>query len=173
MVDLLQRTEAIPDAYPDTPANLTNASLAWARVEAYIAHRWSPRAVSWIVQGLGDWAPDLTPVTIASVEVWSNSAWSAVSLDASWSGGYVLEGCIYRLTGTAGDTSPNDVPAEVQEAVKRLDAYLAEAVERHGAGRYEVDLGKLRESFDRAPAWQAKALQLSGAADLLRPYRRP
>ena len=41
-----------------------------------------------------------------------------------------------------------------------------------GARSYSAEVGQLSESFTRDPAWQSKALHQSGAADLLRPYRR-
>lgn len=173
MTDTLRREEDVPDAWPSLPGGLENKELAWSRVEAYIAYRWTARTVRWTVRGPGCWAPDLTPATITASERFVNSAWESVTLDASWSGGFVLPGdSIFRFTATVGDASPSDPPEDVQAALRRLDAYFAEAVERHGVGRYEADLGGVRESFDRSATWQARALQLSGAADLLRPYRR-
>jgi len=188
MVEVLQRLESAPDEYPaapfsDSPATLSDAALAlssdaiWHRVESYIAHRWTPRAVVWVVQGQGWWRPDLTPVTVSDVAVWNSlSAWESCTLDASPLGGYELPGeGPYRFTGTAGDESPSDVPAAVSEAVRRLAEYLA--VDRGriaGASSESVSIGggAITQQFDRSPAWVARAFQQSGAADLLRPYRR-
>ena len=178
-MELLRRQEAVPSSYPEKPSGLSaaadalNGDMIWARIESYIAWRWTPREVIWNVQGPGAWAPDLHPTTISASEKFVSSAWQSVSLDAEWNGGFYLEGnAVYRFTGEAGGQSPADVPAEVDEAFKRLAEYLAEGVDRHGAGRYEVDIGGLKESFDRSPKWIAQALQLSGAADLLRKFRR-
>ncbi|MFC3118193.1 hypothetical protein ACFOHS_07925 [Jhaorihella thermophila] len=49
---------------------------------------------------------------------------------------------------------------------------MAEEVERQGAGQYSVTIGQITETFTRNPGWQARGMQLSGAGDLLRPYRR-
>ncbi|WP_422028866.1 hypothetical protein [Roseovarius sp.] len=166
-----QRDEEEPETYPAVPADLNNAGLAWSRIEEWISWRWSEREVNWTVEGAGWWAPDLKPVTITATEKWQDLTWQAVTLDPSPLGGYVLDGETYRFTATVG-ADADDVPAAVQEAVTRLDAYMAEAAERHGAGRYEVSIGGLSESFDRNPTWRARALHLSGAADLLRKYRR-
>lgn len=176
MVDLLRKQEAVPATYPDPPDALTSNALAldhnmiWARIEAYVAHRWTAREVIWTVRGPGAWAPDLEPATITTIERFVSAAWEAVSLDAEWNGGVYLEGdFIYRVICTAGG---GNVPAPVEEAFRRLAEYWGEAPDRHGAGRYEMQIGELQESFDRTPKWIAQAMQLSGAADLLRPYRR-
>lgn len=76
----------------------------------------------------------------------------------------------YRFTATVGG---GDVPAAVSEAFRRLAEYLADDPERSGASSYSVNMGgAIEESFNRNPAWIARALDLSGAADLLRPYKR-
>ena len=98
MVEITKRTEAIPAEYPDVPSGLSTAAAAldsdmiWARIESYIAHRWSDRQVIWTVEGPGDWETDLTPATVSATEVWENYAWTAVTLDASALGGSVLPG---------------------------------------------------------------------------------
>lgn len=178
-MELLRRQEDIPAAYPDAPSGLSTAAQAldsdmiWARIESWIAWRWTPRQVKWTVKGPGAWAPDLHPTTISTSEKFISQAGEAVTLDAEWNDGLYLDGdLIYRLTGEAGGQSPADLPAEVVEAYRRLAEYLAEPIERHGAGRYDVTIGPVSESFDRTPKWVAQALSLSGAADLLRNYRR-
>lgn len=167
-----ERDEVEPEAYPADPAGLTDTELSWSRIEEWISYRWSEREVIWTVEGAGWWAPDLRPATITATEKWQDMTWQSVTLDPSPLGGYVLDGEVYRFTATVG-ADAGDVPAAVQEAVTRLDAYMAEAVDRHGVGRHEMQIGDaLSESFDRNPAWRARALHLSGAADLLRKYRR-
>jgi hypothetical protein len=67
------------------------------------------------------------------------------------------------------------VPAAVNEAYRRLAEYLASTDDAPaGASDYSAGLGSgaITESFSRAPTWVARALINSGAADLLRPYRR-
>lgn len=176
MVETLKRDEASPASYPAKPSGLSDAAdaldagMIWHRIESYVAHRWTARAVVWTVQGTGDWQPDLTPATVSAVERWTGAAWDAVTLDPSPLGGYRLDGATYRVTASVGGAT---VPPAIEGAYRRLAEYFAESAGHHGAGRYEVQIGtELRESFDRSPAWVARALQLSGAADLLRPYRR-
>lgn len=177
-MDILKRQEAAPASYPATPEGLLSdaaaaldADMIWQRIEAYIAHRWTERQVIWTVAGPGEFVPDLTPATITAQEVWDGTAWITASLDASPLGGVVLAGHgPYRLTATVGGGT---VPAAVSEAYRRLAEYMAEQPERHGAGRYDLNLGgSLQESFDRSAKWVAQAMQLSGAGDLLRNYRR-
>ena len=180
MATTLKQTEGIPAAWPASPSGLStgaaalDAGMLWGRIEAWIAHRWSSRSVVWIVEGCGEWVAPLCPATIATVEVWGTS-WGAVTLNASPLGGWVLDDATYRFTGTVG---AGPVPVAGQEAFRRLAEYAAEGREyglwkgRAGASSVDVKLGdNLSQSFDRAPTWLARAMQNSGAADLLRPYR--
>lgn len=177
MAETLKQVEAVPVAYPATPAGLSteasalDANMIWSRIETYIACRFTSRAVVWTVEGPGEWVPPLTPATITTTEVWQNDAWTAATLTASPLGGYVLDGSgPYRFTGTAGGGT---VPAAVNEAFRRLAEYMADDTDRAGAGRYEVNIGgEWQEGFDRNPAWMARAMSNSGAGDLLRNYRR-
>lgn len=176
MVSILKRTEDTPAKYPAGASGLSAAALnlsremIWHRIEAYTAHRWTARDVVWVVEGPGEWVPDLTPATVNTVEIWQDDAWVAVTLDPSPLGGYCLPGCgPYRFAASVGSGT---VPEPVIEAYRRLAEYMAEQPERQGAGRYSMDLGGLREEFDRRPDWLARAMQNSGAGDLLRPYRR-
>lgn len=56
---------------------------------------------------------------------------------------------------------------------RQLAEYLADEHDRAGVSEYSVNMGgAISEACKRNPAWLARALDLSGAADLLRPYRR-
>ena len=181
MAATLRQVEGVPVAWPATPAGLTAAAAAldagmiWARLEAWIAYRWSTRSIVWTVEGDGEWVPPLAPATITTVEVWQAGAWAAVTLTPGPLGGYVLNNATYRCAGAVG---AGPVPVAGQEAYRRLAEYMAEGRQyglwkgRAGASSVSVDLGDLKQSFDRAPAWLAKAMHNSGAGDLLRPYRR-
>lgn len=183
MPEIVSESEALPDAYPATPSGLSTAAAAldpqaiWQRIEAYMAHRFAERDVTWIVEGEGDWTPRLAPVALTSVERWNGSAWEAVTL-AAGPYGYCLPDCgPYRVVATVGSDDP--VPGAVQEAYRRLAEYLApQGVDgfldsRPGASSHSAKVMEhLDVSFDRAPTWLARAMQYSGAADLLRPYRR-
>lgn len=153
---------------------LTEQDAAWQRIEAYIAYRFTERAVVWIVEGAGEWCAPLTPATVTEIEIWNGAAWETITAPDSPLGGYWLSGDgPYRFTATVGG---GDVPAVVTEAHTRLSNYLASVAADDmpdGASSYSVSLGgEVREQIDRNPKAIAMAIQLSGAADLLRPYRK-
>jgi len=149
-------------------ANNVGPEPIWQRIEDWTAYRWGVRSVTYIAEGTGDWRPPLSPTTISTVEVWQDNAWTAVTLDPSPLGGFVLAGQSYRFTGTVGDTA--GPPAAVMTAFGRLAEYFAVV-----AGDLEPNIISGTDgdySFEKAqPTWAAKSIQLSGAADLLRKYR--
>ena len=180
MAVTLKQTESVPEAWPEAPEGLSTDATAildavWRRIEAYVAFRTTERDVVWIVEGCGEWVPPLTPATIATVEIWEADAWTAVTLRPSPLGGYVLPGVgPYRFSGTAGDDAA-DIPADISEAVRRLSEYMAAAVDLEHAGARTVSEAVpdvASTTVERSPAWMAQALINSGAADLLRQYRR-
>ena len=182
MAVTLKQVEGVPAVWPAVPTPLSSAAVAaldvgttWGRIEQWVAWRWSARSIVWTVEGDGEWVPPLAPATISTVEVWADG-WTAVTLKASPLGGYILDSeGPYRFTGTVG---VGPVPAAAQEAYRRLAEYTAEAREygmmkgRAGASSVDVNLGPIQQNFSRSPSWVAKAMQQSGAADLLRPYRK-
>ncbi|WP_111431020.1 hypothetical protein [Rhodobacteraceae bacterium DSL-40] len=175
MVATLHEVEAEPADWPASPAlepaeAALDPAFIWQRIEAWVSHRWTPREVVWIVEGPGEWVPRLTPAVIESVEVWSDG-WQAVALDASPLGGYALPGeGPYRFTATAGGGT---VPAAVNEAFRRLAEYFAGHDGRWSGATSEVEeIGEIKTSSERSVTWLARAMAYSGAADLLRPYRR-
>lgn len=177
MCVVIRQIESEPESYPDAPSGLSTsaaalADVAWARIESYIAHRYSVRDVVWIATGPGEWCPTLQPANIASVEIWADGVWSNITPDASPLGGYWLTGHgPYRFTGTVGEEDA-DVPDIVGEAVKRLAEYLAADPGEPGASSERVDITDIESrSVSRSPTWMAKAIQNSGAADLLRGFR--
>ena len=168
--------EAEPAAWPDAPEGLSDAAAAldhgtvWARLEGWCAHRWGERAVVFTVEGPGDWRPPLRPVTVATVERWEGYAWTSATLNPAPLGGYELTGCgPYRFTGTVG--TDDDPPASVLEAFRRLAEFWATTDEAPGAASYKVTVGPITTEQSRAATWFARAIDTSGAADLLRPYR--
>jgi hypothetical protein len=176
----IKQTEEIPASYPATPSGLSAAAAAldadmiWQRIEAYIAHRFTEREVTWIVEGPGDWQPPLSPAAIDTVEVWQADAWEAVTLSPSALGGYVLPGCgPYRFTGTLAGGSPGPaVPAVVERAFVLLAEYMAAKKGQAGATSERVTAGSVTVEKSRSASWAAEAMQNSGAGDLLRNYRR-
>lgn len=173
-----KQIESEPASYPTTstyPGSELN-DVAWQRVEPYIAWRFTPRDVQWIVEGPGEFVPPLKPATVSTVEVWCERAseWEDCTPSASPSGGYWLPASgPYRFTGTAGGGSPAPtVPDIVWEAVKRLAAYLSAKTGTPGASSESISAGSISIATRRGESWMAMAMQNSGAADLLRAYRK-
>lgn len=134
----------------------------WERIEAYTKHRWGVRDVVWIVEGPGTFEAPLQPLTVTSTEVWKDDAWTSVTLTPSPLG-HVLEDQTYRITASVG--TADTPPAAVQEAIRRLAMYTVNLWrDSGGATSYgEVSM---------PASWPARSMQYSGAADLLRPWRR-
>lgn len=174
----IRQIEDTPDTYPDPPAGLSEAAAAldpaliWGRIEAYTAWRFSPRDVTWTVEGCGEWCPPLKPATIATTESWNSAdAWEALDLRPSPFGGYILPGTgQYRVVGTVG--TDDEPPPLVLEAYRRLAEYLAAKPGKPGVRSESVTAGSVSLSTTRSPTATAEALQNSGAGDLLRSFRR-
>lgn len=163
-------------SYPDAPSGLSDAAaeldpdMVWQRIEAWCAWRWSARECVWIVEGPGEWLPPLRPATITLVERWDGAAYVPVNPPVGPLGGLVLPEGMFKITADVG-TGP--VPANGAEAFRRLAEYFAATdTEAPGASEYTASVGPLSERYRRSPAHMAKALQNSGAADMLRKYRR-
>lgn len=186
MAELLQEVESVPASWPalgeaqsTTWVGKIDPAPVWQRLEAYVAHRWTPRAVVWTVEGPGEWVPRLTPATLETVEVWDDG-WTATTVGASPLGGYVFDGDgPYRVTATVGGGT---VPEAVLEAFRRLAEYMAPlhdaasapdpTYSAQGAAKVDASENGISLSVERNPAWVARAIVNSGAGDLLRPYRR-
>ncbi|MCB1335062.1 MAG: hypothetical protein KDK26_15780 [Roseivivax sp.] len=175
MAVTISQQEGLPTAYPATPTGATTSASAakviWDRIEARCAHRWTARQVTWIVEGEGEWTPPLAPATITSAEVWESHAWTATTLNPSALGGFELPGDgPYRFTATVGG---GEVPPAVAKAFVRLAEYIFAASEMPaGASKHSLSIGDaITRDTTRNPAWLARAMDYSGAADLLRPYR--
>lgn len=165
------------DRYGDSET-LDVDPAVWARIESYICHRWSARQAVWTVRGPGEWTPHIAPLSATTVDVWDETThtWSAAISEPSALGGlYLPSAKIYRITGTLGDTS-EPVPALLVSAYQRLYDYISEAEQLGipvGARSHSLQLGDgITESVEVNPAHVAKALQNSGAADLLRGMRQ-
>lgn len=174
-METLKIVETPPESFPLvaglTPAaEALNAAMIWQRIEAYIVWRWVSRPVIWTVQGGGDWEPPLTPVVITQAFSWTGDAWAPFEPEFGPEG-FILPDGMSKVEATVGlDEVP---PAAVLEAFRRLAEYLAaEPIRVVGASSYSINMGQVSESINRHPAFMARALDNSGAADLLRPYRR-
>ena len=177
MIDLIKQFEAVPAEYPTAPAGLSTAAAAldaamiWGRIEAYTSHRFTVREVVWTLTGGrgNQFHPRLVPVVSRAAHVWTGEAWEALTLLDGPLGICLPRDGTYRITAQVG---AGDVPAPVSEAFRRLAEYLADDPGTAGASRTSVEIGPIKEAMDRNPAWVAKAMQNSGAGDLLRNYRR-
>ena len=184
MIDIIRLEEAPPSAYPDAPSGLSEgaealeAEMIWSRIEAYTAHRFTDREVVWTIEGRedDDWTPSLAPVTSVTAEKWESGAWVSTTLPDGPLGYCVPSDGIFRVRAQVG---AGPTPAAITEAFRRLAEYSAEIGDRGllkdapGATSYSSNLGgEIQESFSRHAAWAARAIQNSGAGDLLRPYRR-
>lgn len=167
-----KQDESPPAKYPDMGDYdpVLEAAL-WSRIEVYIAYRWGERAVTWTLDGSGDWTPPLTPATVTTIERWNGSEWLEIAEPAGPLG-YDFAGGMYRIQATVGST--DDVPADVKTAFERLAGYLEDEISvSASATRQNVDYGNgVSVSLSRPASWRGSALQNSGAADLLRRYRR-
>ncbi|MAK61801.1 MAG: hypothetical protein CMK09_12545 [Ponticaulis sp.] len=185
MATTLKQQEAIPASYPavtpyehwSDPSGLNGSfghieniepGVIWQRMESWIAYRWGERAVTWTVEGGGEWQAPLYPATITTFEIWENDAWAEVSLTAGPYGGLcTTEGETYRITATVGTS--DDPPAAIVEAWRRLHEYSRGIAEQFHDEFADIE----SHGRTRIAAFAAKAISLSGAADLLKPYRRP
>lgn len=179
MAEIIKQTEAMPEAYPTVTAYPhrsgelmpddveIDGSIVWQRIEAYVAHRWTPREVVWIIEGnAGDeWTSPLVPLVSHTAERWDGSAWASVTLLSGPLGLCLPSDGTFKVTATVGG---GDLPEAVQEAFWRLHEY---SVGIAGSFRNEASYRTMGDT-EVSPNWAAKALILSGAADLLRPYRR-
>lgn len=176
-IDLIKQFEDVPAAYPAAPSGLSTAAAAldsdmiWSRIEAYTAHRFTVREVVWtlLCDGGDQFHPPLTPVVSREAHVWQNEAWEAVTLLDGPLGICLPYDGTFKITAQVG---AGDVPAPVSEAFRRLAEYLADDPGTAGASSTSVAIGPIQEELTRNPAWVARAMQLSGAGDLLRNYRR-
>lgn len=171
MIETIAQFETPPEAYPAI-TGLTGDALAtaWQRIEAYTAYRFSPRLVTWLVDSSGgEWVVPLRPATGITAGIWSGDGYVPVTL-APAPGGWCIPCGRFEVKATVG-AAP--VPAAVATAVKRLADYMAEELPLPaGLRSYSANVGQLSEAVTGDPARAARALQNSGAADLLRLYRR-
>lgn len=178
MADLLKEAEATPATYPNSPPGLSfaaqeiNPEIMWERIEAYTRTRYTAREVIWTVEGREDehWTPPLSPVASHTAEKWESGAWVPVTLSDGPVGLCLPSDGVFRVTSQVGG---GNVPAVVSEAFRRLVEYMADDTDRAGVSSYSVNMGgAIQESYTRNAAHAARALQNSGAADMLRPFRR-
>ena len=166
----LKQTEAAPAAYPAIEG-VTGAALAiaWQRIEHYIAWRFAVREVVWHVQSDGcEWRAPLAPVVSLTAQEGEEAASEP---EAGAMGGWVLPCGEVTVTAQVG---AEPVPEVVAEAVRRYAAYLVKLDASDGPppGVTRIASGDIGLSFRLEERSLAMGLVNSGAADLLRAYRR-
>jgi hypothetical protein len=178
MTDLLQEIEETPESYPASPSGMSDpaswidAGIIWERIEAYTRTRYTVREVVWTVEGREDenWKPPLAPLASQTAEKWESGGWVSVTLSDGPVGFCLPSDGVFKVTAQVGEGTP---PKAVTEAFRRLAEYMADDTDRAGVSSYSVNMGgAIQESYQRNAAHAARALQNSGAADMLRPYRR-
>lgn len=179
MAVVLSEVEGTPAAWPDVtpypiaaewsaldPQNPTlDPATVWRVVERWVTTRWRSRSLVYVVEGPGSWSSRLTPFTLTGAERWDGAGWVNETLTPAPLG-YALDDFTYRVTGTVGGSG--DVPEDVQEAWRRLHSYLLGSASEH----LDQTASYREGETERPRAHAAQALRLSGAADLLRNYRR-
>lgn len=165
-----------PSFFADDKFAGLDAGVLWRRIEAYTSWRSTKRGVIWTVEGPGSWEPPLFPAKILSTKIWTPAVdgWSVVEdIPPGPMGRLWLSGAgPFQIIGEVGD---NDavVPPPVMEAFRRLAEYwVGEASSFAGSSHTVESVGLIRSEVYRDPAWMASAMQNSGAADLLRSFRK-
>lgn len=175
MATTLEIIESAPATFPPIP-NLAigiDPGTVWARLDAWNAWRWGERNCSFVVEGPGDWRAPLLPFSTLTIEVWFDGAFVSAVLPPSPLGGYCLESVgPYRFAGLLGDTA--DPPEAVFEAARRLGQFLVTVAARNFDNAILTkESSEEVDSFEYgSPNVAARAMQYSGAGDLLRRYRR-
>ena len=178
MSQIIRTTEGNPSDYPAITglsdlADGLNKAMLWRRIEHHVAYRWGVRNMLWTVEGAGEWLAPLGPAVINSIFIWQGNGWIAATPDATPLG-YELDYGTYLFDATVGTDYTDGAPDDVEEAFRRLAEYAAaEDGLPPGVSEYSVNFdGSITERTLRSPNHLAKALVNSGAADLLRSYRR-
>jgi|GEM_PF-394117 len=172
--------EGQPEAWPAIPglsdaAALVDKGAVWQRLEAWIDRRWPERPATFVVQGngIGAWMPTPRPFSATTIEEYIADGWTLIP-DASGDPGpfgwaFPTSG-VYRLTGTLGDDDL-PIPPAVLEAARRLAEFFASTLAEDAAAFHVSERLGDYSRHGRPVDWQSKGLVLSGAADLLRPWR--
>lgn len=149
--------------YPAAPADVTGSipEVIWERLESYVTTRWSTAEIQFVVCSpcRDRWRPPYYPWLVQSVD--------GDPAEVNDFGEVELQPGRHKVVCQIGG---QPVTPGVQEAYRRLAAYYANPDNRTGYSRYSVNLGgEITESWSRR---SGDALANSGAADLLRKYRK-
>jgi hypothetical protein len=155
--------------YPAAPDDLSTDAAAiepaviWDRLEAFTNFRWSTTVMDFVVNPDHQvmWHPPYLPFVVDLV--------NGEPADPDEFGAVELAGrSTVRATIGGGDVSE-----AVKAAYRRLAEYFAVRDEMPaGAQRYAVSIGDISETISKRGDHMARAMQNSGAADLLKKYRK-
>ncbi|MEQ9260938.1 MAG: hypothetical protein RIG84_17765 [Roseovarius sp.] len=156
-------------AYPDAPEGLSTeaaaipAAVIWDRLESWTNYRWSETVTDFVVNPPCEvkWQPPYAPFVVDSVDG------ETATIDGF---GQVILRSKSVVRCTIGGATPTET---VNAAYIRLAEYMAATDDAPGGvSRYSIDVGDISESWSRKADHMAKAIHNSGAADLLRRYRK-
>ena len=151
-----------PAAPAGAPAGIAN-EVVWDRLEAFCNFRWSETVMEFVVNPPCEieWQPPYVPFVIDTVagEAASPDDFGAVTLSEK-----------SKVRATIGGVTPSET---VNAAYLRLAEYMAaEDDAPGGVSRYSIDVGDIAESWSCKPDHMGKAIHNSGAADLLRKFKK-
>ena len=168
MSRIIAQVETVPASYPaiEDLEESDALSAAWQRIEHYIAWRYSPRSVVWRIESTGcEWRAPLAPVVTLTAQVDGDDPFEP---EAGPQGGWMLPRGIVTVTATVG---AGPAPAAVLEAVRRYVRLMTTTLTLP-AGVTRFSSGTFDAAVRRDELNPAMAMVNSGAADLLRAYRR-
>ena len=155
--------------YPAKPSGLStdaeaiDAAVIWDRLEAFTNYRWSTTEIEFVVNPDHEiqWKPPYVPFGILEV--------NGEPADPDTFGAVTLRNRSKVLV-TIGGATPSPT---VNKAYRRLAEYFAVRDDMPaGAQRYSVNIGDISETISKRSDHMARAMQNSGAADLLRKYKK-
>lgn len=155
--------------YPAAPSGLSDDAAAiepaviWDRLEAFCNYRWSETVVEFTVNPpcAMQWQPPYVPfvVDLVNGEAATPDDFGAVALSSR-----------SKVRCTIGGETPSET---MLTAYRRLAEYFAATDDTPGGvSRYSFSVGDVSENWSRRADHMARAIHNSGAADLLRKYRK-
>lgn len=175
MLDLIDWTEDDRTTTPSAPVGLSAAAAAldpvavFDRLEQWTGYRWGVRNFTAVITGPGCWNAPVGPATYTDVEAWVSDHWELGEIRPA-PVGLEFSGGTFRVSGTVGTV--NEPAESVMEAWRRYAEYIAQNQKNPGLSRYSRTIGDYSLSWTRDRNALAKAMAGSGAADLLRKYRK-
>ncbi|SLN10775.1 hypothetical protein PSJ8397_00042 [Pseudooctadecabacter jejudonensis] len=179
---VIEQEEISTAVYPDAPDGLSDAAAAlskeivWDRLEQFTNYKIGQRSIQFRVcsnRGQPWWIPAERPFEITGILIADTTLddYVATPVRPRADGAVNLEGKAALVTATVGLAT---APPLFLEAYKRLAEYFAASqIGPEGVTRYSLSVGPdITEGYSKQATHTAKAMVNSGAADLLRKYRK-